>query len=146
VFIAAGLAALRSTPEFAHLRVPPSETSFGLTAPPAAAFAPVPGAAGLYALHLPWRLSPWHVAPMSVHAVALGGGRWAVVDTGAPNSWLQRHAAAVADAVAALMGADGTLSLVLRARPARASPAPPLRPHRRRRAFPSPSRPSPPML
>jgi hypothetical protein len=111
---AVALGLLRMTSELALFRVPAGSAFFGWPAP-RGAFEPVGD--GLFKLDLPWYVTPFHRETLDLYAMELGAGRWALSDAGGYDTPLQRHASTMAAALAALMGADGTLSLVLRACP-----------------------------
>jgi hypothetical protein len=111
---AAALAALRVTPELALFRVPPGAAFFG-SPRPHGDFEPV--GRELYRLDLAWHVTPYHKETLDVFAMHLGDGRWALSDGGGYDTTLQRHASAMAAALARRMGDNGTLSLLLRACP-----------------------------
>lgn len=113
--VAAALGALRATPEMALFRGPPG-LFLGWPAP---VFAFESLGQGLFRADMPWWVTPFHKETLDVYAIDLGGGRWALSDAGGFDTPLQRHATALHGALRELMGADGTLALVLRACPAR---------------------------
>jgi hypothetical protein len=115
---AAALAALRVTPELALFRVPAGAAFFG-SPQPGGNFTPVGDA--LYRLDLAWHVTPFHKETLDVYALELGGGRWALSDGGGYDTTLQSYASTLAAALARRMGDNGTLSLLLRACPARAA-------------------------
>ena len=119
--VALALGALHATPELALFRAPGVVPFLGWPAP-SGAFEPI--GRGLYKLDLPWYVTPFHRETIDIYAIDLGGGKWAISDAGGFDTPWQSHATALHTSLRKLMGADGTLSLVLRAwPPARRAPA-----------------------
>ena len=119
--VALALGALRTTPELSLFRAPGVVPFLGWPAPRAAF---VPLGPGLHKLDLPWYVTPFHRETIDMYALDLGGGKWALSDAGGFDTPLHAHATALHAALRALMGADGTLTHVLRACPAMSSAKP----------------------
>ena len=119
VALAAALGALHATPELSLFRAPGVVPFLGFPAP-RGAFEPI--GPGLFKLDLPWYVTPFHRETIDVFALDLGGGKWALSDAGGFDTPWQRHATALHGALRRLMGADGTLTHVLRTCPPRIAP------------------------
>jgi len=113
--VALALGALRATPELSLFRAPGVVPFLGWPAPRASF---VPLGPGLHKLDLPWYVTPFHRETIDMYALDLGSNRWALSDAGGFDTPWHAHATALHTALRALMGAEGTLTHVLRACPA----------------------------
>lgn len=84
----------------------------GARSPPASATFQHLGS-GLYKLDLGWVMTPWHWEVLDLFAFDLGGGAWALSDSGGGDSWLHAHASVLVASVQALLPAGATLTRVL---------------------------------